>query len=188
MFIYEKNISAMGTFSLRPYSNVDDVKMLHQWVNLDYAKFWMLQGTTVTEVHSAYKDILAEGNTEVYIGCFNGRPVFLLEFYRTLGDPVAKYYDAKGGDYGMHVLVAPADKPLSGFTWNIFVFILEFIFSHNKVERVVVEPDINNKKIHVLNKKAGFSYKEVIEMEHKTAHLAICTRDDFHLAKLAADK
>ncbi len=176
---FEKKIPGLGSFALRLYDNNNDAETLHRWVNLEHAKFWMMQGTSVDEVKSAYSEIIASGNTAVFIGCFNGTPAFLLEFYWAKGDQVANVYQAKDGDYGMHILVAPADKPLPKFTWNVFLYVLDFIFSDDKVKRVVVEPDVNNEKIHVLNRKAGFVYQNVVDMPHKRAHLAFCTRDKF---------
>ncbi|RBP52928.1 RimJ/RimL family protein N-acetyltransferase [Arenicella xantha] len=182
LFVYQKSIPKIGPFSLRPYNNTADVKLIHAWVNAEHAKFWMLQNTSVEQVATEYEKILATQNTQVYIGCFNQAPVFLFEFYNAEHDDLAEYYDAQQGDYGMHILVAPTQTPLPKFTWHVFKFILEFIFSHAQVQRVVVEPDADNSKIHALNLKAGFRYQGVIEMPTKRARLAFCTRDDFRLA------
>ena len=59
---------------------------------------------------------------------------------------------------------------------------MDYFFSLPYVERVVVEPDVNNEKIHVLNKKAGFVYQGEIQLPNKVAALAICTRENYRLA------
>ncbi|GGZ97755.1 siderophore biosynthetic enzyme [Arenicella chitinivorans] len=182
MFVYQKSVPELGQFSLRPYCNTADATLIHAWVNAAHAKFWMLQNTSVEQVAMEYEKILATQNTQVFIGCFDQVPVFLFEFYNAELDDVAEYYEAQQGDYGMHILVAPTQTPLPKFTWHVFKFILEFIFSHAQVQRVVVEPDADNSKIHALNLKAGFCYQGVVEMPTKRAQLAFCSRDDFRSA------
>ena len=92
------------------------------------------------------------------------------------------HYDVQPGDVGMHVLVAPADKRIPGFTWAVFVQIMDFLFSDERVERVVVEPDVSNDAIHPINRRAGFVYHRQIELPGKTAWFATCTRVDYDAA------
>ena len=185
---FRKSVQGLGDFILLPYSNDKHAAELHRWVNMDYARYWMLQNTTVEEVKSAYDEIQASGDIKVYMGFHNEKPAFLLEFYDARAEEVAKHYDVEDGDYGMHILVAPPEQVIANFTWHIFNTIIEFIFSHSYVQRIVVEPDINNGKIHVLNLKAGFRYEKVIGMRKKTACLAFCTRDSFKQTKLIVDR
>ena len=67
----------------------------------------------------------------------------------------------------------------------MFCATLEFFFSDSNVERVVVEPDVRNDKIHVLNKKAGFVYHKEIQLADKKAGLAFCDHLSFKNALIA---
>ncbi|MBN1085541.1 GNAT family N-acetyltransferase [Erwinia aphidicola] len=64
----------------------------------------------------------------------------------------------------------------------MFTVVMDFMFSRPEVQRVVVEPDVNNARIHPLNKRAGFQYQHQIDMGHKTAWLAFCQREDYQQA------
>jgi RimJ/RimL family protein N-acetyltransferase len=59
---------------------------------------------------------------------------------------------------------------------------MDFLFSDAGVERVVVEPDVNNDAIHPINRRAGFVYHRQVELPGKTAWFATCTRADYDAA------
>lgn len=175
--VYETAVSAHGRFRLRRLCLPEDLPVLHDWVSRPYAAYWGLVGRTPDEVEKAYREIMQ--NAEVFLGLRDGEPVFLVECYDPRQDVVGRHYEAQPGDRGMHVLVAPAERPEPGFTWAVFRVVMEFLFSDPTVVRIVVEPDIRNAKIHALNRQAGFRYQRMIALPHKTAHLAFCTRADY---------
>ena len=124
-----------------------------------------------------YAGLIATAHIQPFMGFFNGKPAFLVEFYKAKEDRIGAYYEAGEGDYGFHILMAPVEKRIPDFTFHVFNVIMDFMFSEDKVERLIVEPDARNEKIHVLNKRAGFEYQGVVELPEKTAHLAFCTRE-----------
>jgi len=178
--VFVKTIPGLGVFELRPIDMEMDIPLIHNWVNRDYAVYWEMNGFSVEEVRNTYYNILEK--TQVYIGSFNNNVAFLLECYNPEEDLVGKYYESQKGDKGMHILVAPSEKPIPNFTWTIFTVILDFIFSDGKNQRIVVEPDARNHKIHLLNKRAGFVFQRVLDLPHKQAHLEFCTREDYYKA------
>ncbi|TGD57020.1 GNAT family N-acetyltransferase [Flavobacterium humi] len=178
--VFQKEVLQTGLFELRPIDPETDLELVHQWVNLDYAVYWGMTGFSLEEVKTAYQNILK--HSKVYMGLFNSETAFLLECYNPSEDLIGNYYTVDKGDKGMHILVAPAKTPIKNFTWNVFTVIMDFLFSHADVKRIVVEPDVRNDKIHLLNQKAGFEYQKIIELPHKTAHLAFCTQEHYHNA------
>lgn len=178
--VFVKSIPGLGVFELRPLDMELDIPIIHNWVNRDYAVYWEMNGFSVEEVKNTYYNI--QEKAQVYIGKFNNNVAFLLECYNPEDDIVGKYYESQKGDKGMHILVAPSEKPIPNFTWNIFTVILDFIFSDGKNQRIVVEPDARNHKIHLLNKRAGFVFQRVLDLPHKQAHLEFCTREDYYKA------
>lgn len=178
--VFVKTIPGLGVFELRPLDMELDIPLIHNWVNRDYAVYWEMNGFSVEEVKNTYYNILEKA--QVYIGKFNNNVAFLLECYSPEDDIVGRYYESQKGDKGMHILVAPSEKPIPNFTWNIFTVILDFIFSDGKNQRIVVEPDARNHKIHLLNKRAGFVFQRVLDLPHKQAHLEFCTREDYYKA------
>ena len=57
-----------------------------------------------------------------------------------------------------------------------------FLFERLGAQRVVVEPDARNARIHALNRAMGFAYTKDVAFREKTASLAFCTRADFYAA------
>ena len=174
-----------GPFFLRPLQMEEDIPVIHNWVNREYARYWQMQDSTLEDVRAAYTKITQAKGSSVFMGFYNDQPAFLLECYWVMNDPLGVYYDARTGDYGFHILVAPADQPIHNFTWNVFTAIIDFMLSDPAVERLVVEPDVRNDKIHVLNKRAGFAYQKIIDLPQKQAYLAFCTREQYAAAKKA---
>lgn len=170
----------LGEFVLRPLDLATDLWHIHDWVNQEYARYWMMQHTTPAQVAASYRDILEQG--EVFVGLHDGEPQFLMESYDAAESPLSQHYPAEAGDRGMHVLVAPPMAPRSGFTWAVFCTVMDFLFSDPSIRRIVVEPDVRNDKIHAINRRAGFRYDRVLELPHKRAHLAFCTRADYERA------
>lgn len=163
--------------ALRVFRMPEDVPMIHDWVTREYARYWGMGGASVAEVEKNYRDILE--HAEVYIGLHDGAPAFLMESYDPASDPVGEHYAVEPGDRGMHILVAPPERRIAGFTWQVFMTVMDFLFADPDVRRIVVEPDTNNHKIHALNRRAGFRNARVIELPNKTAYLAFCTREDY---------
>ena len=168
-----------GLLTLRPLNLAQDAPVLHGWMTRPYAHFWGMQNSSVAEVEAFYRDLTAGKPHAALMGEIDGQPRFLIECYPVQDDPLREHYDVQPGDIGMHILLSPAEKPLPGFSWQVFSAVMEYLFSLPDVRRVVVEPDVRNEKIHTLNKRAGFRYQKQVQLTHKTAWLAFCQREDF---------
>lgn len=185
---FSKQVPEVGTFSLRPLRIPQDIPLVQDWVTRDYAKYWGMKGKSVQEVEALYREIVRSGHVRAFLGLHDGKPSFLVECYRPSEDILATFYDADPQDRGMHILIAPAQKRIPGFTWHAFTTVLDYLFSDRNTQRVVVEPDIRNEKIHVLNRRAGFVVEKTIELPDtptlpgKMALLSFCTREAYTAA------
>ncbi|WP_455813606.1 GNAT family N-acetyltransferase [Pseudomonas graminis] len=179
---FEQSLPGIGNIALRPLQLEQDGVLLTRWVNHPQAHFWGMQNTSEQQVHAHYAALVAKQPDSVFIGLYRGEPAFLLERYRATEDLLADYYPARPDDIGMHILVAPTEHKISGFTWAVFQTIMAFIFTDPAVARIVVEPDIRNKKVHRLNQRAGFVEQGALSLPHKTALLAFCTREQHQTA------
>ena len=169
----------LGQIAMRPLDLARDGERIVDWVKRPYARYWNMGAKTPDEIIGFYADLMASPHATAMIGERLGEPAFLTELYDPAHDQVGEHYAVEPGDRGMHVLVAPASKPLPGFTLAVMRTIMGFIFADPAASRVVVEPDIRNDKIHALNLAVGFVYDRPIELREKTAHLAFCTRAQF---------
>lgn len=172
-----------GSFSIKPFDLDKDCEFLHDWVNRDYAIFWGLQNSTLEAVKQEYAQLLARDGYSIYVGYFEKKPAFLLERYDPSLDIISKHYEVQAGDIGIHIIVAPPNlNKVPNFTWHVFMSIMDFVFSNPEVDRILVEPDIRNKKMFALCERVGFRLDKAIELPHKSAQLAFLKRSDyFHI-------
>ena len=171
--------AGVGALSLRPLDLDADVPTLHSWVTQPYARYWGLTEASVADVRAEYRRIEQTLYHHAFLGEHDGRPAFLMERYEPEHDPVGKVYDPAPGDIGMHVLVAPPERRIPGFTGAVFETILDYLFSDPLVDRVVVEPDIRNTKIQALNERMGFRKHSIVDLPDKRSWLSFCTRDQY---------
>lgn len=177
---FKHQAPGMGSFSIRPLSLEQDVAQLHQWLTAPRASFWGMQTCTLQQVQDTYQQQLDSRHSAPFMGLFEGRPCFLLETYDPAHDELGSQYLVQEGDVGMHFLVGPAQgAPLSGFTRAVMGCIQAFLFTAPANKRIVVEPDVNNQKIHPINRDAGFVYHGTVSLSYKTAALAFCDRSAF---------
>ncbi|MCL6486392.1 GNAT family N-acetyltransferase [Janthinobacterium sp. LB2P10] len=179
--LFEKQHARLGSLQIR-LLQAQDIPVLHRWFNLDYARFWGMQGQSLDQVHRFYQQLQTSGHANAYVGIVKDELSFLMESYAPAHDELGQHYPVQAGDRGMHFFVGPAEKPVHGFTQAVLELILEFLFHEPSIQRIVVEPDVRNQKIHALNRKAGFVYQADIELSNKLASLAFCSRADFATA------
>lgn len=178
--VFVKEDPVVGRLWLRPLRLPEDLTVVHAWVSRSYASYWGLVGRSLEQVREAYLEI--GKHATVYLGFRGEAPAFLVERYAPATHEVGQHYEVETGDQGMHLLVAPPDMPLPGFTWAVFKTVMDFLFVDPAVHRVVVEPDVRNEKIRALNRRAGFREQRVLALSNKTAQLAFCTRQQYRAA------
>ncbi|MBT2530998.1 acetyltransferase [Arthrobacter sp. ISL-48] len=174
------------SFTFRCLDARADALLLHSWVTQPYASFWGMLSATIDTVVEEYSKIQASGHHHALLGLDGGVPAFLMEEYLPASSPLAGVYAVQPGDIGMHLLVAPPSggrRP--GYTAAVMDAVLDRLFRKPGVERVVVEPDARNVKIHALNLRLGFQPAGVVGLPDKQALLSICSRSDYLAARAA---
>jgi RimJ/RimL family protein N-acetyltransferase len=164
---------------------------LHAWVTHPRSVFWGMQGASREEVAEEYLRIAAEPDHDAHLGYADGVPAFLAELYDPARSPLAGLVgmpDLEPGDVGMHVLVAPPERPRAGFTRAVFGAVMRLCFADPNVRRVVVEPDVRNERIGRLNAEAGFVVARHLPLSGKTAALSFCTRTAFEQSPLGGSR
>ncbi|NYG55574.1 GNAT family N-acetyltransferase [Nocardioides perillae] len=166
----------------RPVRLPDDVALLHRWVTSPHARFWEMTGATPDDVGREYAAVLATPGSHARLGLLDGEPAFLLETYDPSSHPLAKSFEVRPGDRGMHLLCAPPERHVPGFTRAAITEVLAHCFTDPTVRRVVVEPDVRNVAVHRLNAAVGFEVVGEVALPTKTALLSTCTRAAFEAA------
>ncbi|MEU3848774.1 GNAT family N-acetyltransferase [Streptomyces sp. NPDC029554] len=171
------------TFTFRPLDPLHDAELLHAWVTHPKAAFWMMQDARLEDVERAYMEIAADEHHHAELGLQDGVPAFLMEKYDPAHRELVGLYEPLPGDIGMHFLTPPTDRPVRGFTRSVITAVMEHLFEDPAVERVVVEPDVDNKAVHTLNEAVGFVPEREIQKPEKRALLSFCTRAQFLAAR-----
>ncbi|MCW9017267.1 MAG: GNAT family N-acetyltransferase, partial [Kangiellaceae bacterium] len=181
------HLSEIGVLELRPLNIKSDSITIHQWVTQKYAYYWGMSGYSISHVAEFYQSLLNKTNENALFGLVNGKPSFLLEYYDAEFHPIAEHYKPQSSDKGLHILLAPAENPIKGFSYQVMRFVMNFLFKDAAVNRIVVEPDRQNSKIHKLNRKVGINHVKPIVLGDKEAYLGIVTRQQFELSKILFD-
>lgn len=167
------------TIDIRPVDLRKDLKMLHHWFNLDYAKtFWKMDGP-IRDLEAFYISLIDMEYSHAYIGLVNGEPRFTFEPYWPMKDIVGACYDALPDDYGMHLLVAPAERNVR-YTEQSTEALMHFLFQHNKLGRCIGEADVKADATHKVITRVGFTLQKIIQQPHKLSKLTTCYREDFY--------
>jgi hypothetical protein len=169
----------LGDFGLRPVDPPTDSPLLHEWVTHPKARYWMMQDASVADVLAEQEAIEMSPHHFAYMGLHHYRARFLVEVYDPARSELAGVYDPAAGDVGMHVLTAPAETPIPGFTRGVMTTVMHLLFDGFGAKRVVVEPDTGNEAIHRLNEFVGFRPERAVDLKDKQGLLSFCTRIDF---------
>ncbi|WP_181309817.1 GNAT family N-acetyltransferase [Nocardioides campestrisoli] len=155
-----------------------DLALLHAWVTHPRSVYWQMQEASLDEVAREYAAIADDPHHDAWLGRANGTRQFLVETYDPARHPELRDLpELEPGDVGMHLLVAPTERPVPGFTAAVMREAVSFCLARGP--RVVVEPDVRNHRIAALNAAAGFRVLRHVPLATKTAALSVCTRDDF---------
>lgn len=163
--------------TLEPLDLDHDLGRLHAWVTHPRSAFWQMQDADVADVEREYRLIEESPHHHAWLGRVDGVPAFLAETYDPFHSELAELPEIRGGDLGMHVLVAPTDRPVPGFTRAVFRAVLDHCFADPAVRRVVVEPDARNDKVRALNRAFGFHELRTVTLSTKEAMLSVRSRE-----------
>ena len=171
--------------TLEPLDPDEHLGLLHRWVTHPRAVFWEMRDASVHDVAREYARIRESPHHHAWHGRVEGEPAFLAETYDPAHSELAGLPEVRGGDLGMHLLVAPPEVPVPGFTRRVFRAVMEHCLLDPGVRRVVVEPDVRNERIAALNAEAGFVVARHVRLATKVAALSVCTREGFRSSPLA---
>ena len=169
--------SDIGVLRLRDFDVATDARHAHAWLTHPHAHFWGMGANTPADTRAYFQAIANSDTHRAWLGSHDEVPMFLAECYAPSADVIGDFYDVEDGDIGMHVLIAPPTRRISGFTWAVFSLVVDTVFAETQAQRIVVEPDIQNTGIHRLNARAGFTAQRQINLGDKIALFSTLTRE-----------
>ncbi|MDT0492241.1 GNAT family N-acetyltransferase [Streptomyces griseus] len=176
--VYEQKVEGFGTVRLVPVDPAADAGLLHGWVTEERARFWGMADHTREQVQEIYEFVGSLPTHHAYLALRDGVPAALFQTYEPDADPVGECYDVRPGDFGIHLLIAPAEGEgaVKGYTESLLTAFIGYVFSDPAHLRVVVEPDARNEKAIARMVRVGFELGPEIQKPEKTARLAFLTR------------
>lgn len=163
---------------IKPLCLDRDIQTIHRWVNEPYAhRYWQMQGK-IEELYLHYEKFLDSGIGYSLICFLRDKPMAQVDFYDVTADEIKDLYDARPGDHGIHVLMAPYQKPVPRLSANVVIACISFLFTLS-IDRIIGEPDADNDRANDLVKRVGFRFMKQVQMSYKKANLYCYSREDF---------
>ncbi|ABN62197.1 GNAT family N-acetyltransferase [Shewanella baltica] len=173
-------ITSINGFQFRALDLKQNLPTLQSWFNQEYAQFWGMQGLNLAAIENL---MAATQHKFALMGEWQGKSLFMVELYDPAHDEIGHHYRVAPGDCGMHLIIAPPDgKPISGLSFKVMDAIAQLVLEKLAFNRLVVEPDQLNSKIHRLNSRVGIRYEKAIQLSTKAAFLGFCTAAERQLA------
>jgi len=166
--------------SVRPFCVATDVSILYKWMSQEYAGPLLARAQPPQELEESYASMIASDFAQPFMALVNDVPVCQLDVYKTQQDAISLYYNARPGDYGIQVVLAPL-----AIQQNMILLMrtcLEYFFSFPEVGRIIADIDITSEWDNALFKKAGFRAAEKVQTPYKRSTLYVCTRTSFRQA------
>ncbi len=186
------HVTRVGELTVEPVVPARDAATVRAWLAHPASAFWRMGDLDVGQVREYLAGVAADPHQDAWLGRRDGEPLFLVETYDPARVLLTGVHDARPGDLGMHLLVAPppADPGgrVPGLTDAVMSAVVRFCLADQVdggrgASRVVVEPDVDNVAIAAKNAAAGFRVLREVELtdggDTKRAALSVCTRENF---------
>lgn len=155
-----------------------DARLIHGWVTEERARYWGMTDHSREQVLEVYEYLDSLTTHHAFLVERDGEPVALFQTYEPDADPVGECYDVRPGDFGVHLLIGPANGvPQRGFTGKLLGAFIAYVLADPAHRRIVVEPDARNTKAIERMVRAGFVLGPEIDKPEKRARLAFLSRD-----------
>ncbi|MFF4233672.1 GNAT family N-acetyltransferase [Streptomyces sp. NPDC001820] len=176
--VHEQTVDGFGTVRIVPLDPAADLDLIHRWVTEERARFWGMLGHSREQVHETYEYLDSLTTHHAFLAQRDGEPVALFQTYEPAADPVGDCYEVRSGDFGLHLLIGPADGAMErGFTGGLLKVLIAYALADPGHQRIVVEPDARNVKAIDRMVRAGFELGPEIDKPEKRARLAFLSRD-----------
>lgn len=175
--VYERLVDGFGTVRIVPVDPPRDLDLIYRWVTEERAWFWGMRKHSREYVLEIYEYLDSLTTHHAYLVHRDGRPVALFQTYQPAADPVGEFYEVQPGDFGIHLMMGPADGPQQpGFTGTIMNVLIEYVLADPSVQRIVAEPDARNTKAITRFMRAGFVQGPQIQLPEKPAQMVFLRR------------
>lgn len=178
--IYEEYIPLMKkTVWARKVDIAKDRDTIHRWMHLPHvAPYWNMSWSK-DKIEQYLREAEAREGFDCYLACVADQPIAYFELYQPHADPVGETYDVQQGDLGVHVLIGE-EKYQRRYIIRLSTMMMRLVFNHHpSTQRIIGEPDINNKQIQSVMKFLGFSWMANVQLPDKIGALHSLSKESF---------
>ena len=171
--VFSKDFPAAGyNISLRRFCISTDMQAIYHWA-------WKTS-TAAKLLASSYVYTHESNFARSYMVFLNDTiPVCQVDICRSLQDDICDHYKVSPGDYIVRIIVHLQKKKNRRFYVDVLRCCLEYFFSSTEVERIIIEPDVENERYNDLVIHSGFRFLQRIYQPYKASNLYYCTRESF---------
>lgn len=172
------------SFTIRSLDIKNDLAVLHEWVNAPHAiAYWQMNGST-SMLREVYEKMNETEYAHSFIGCLDGLPVCQVDAYAPNDDVLGKHYTFTDNDIGIHMLLGERNLSIHNLSTQILAAFMQWIFDANEINRIVAEPDHQNRAANWLLRRSHFEYLGRLDLPEKTACLYSITREGFRIINI----
>ncbi len=177
--VHAEELEGWGSLRIVPLVPTEDLDLIYEWVTQPRARFWGMTEHSREDVLEIYEFLDSLDTHHAFLVLLDGEPMALFQTYEPLHDPVGEAYPAREEDIGMHLLLAPATRPVPHFTPRLGASLIRYMFSVPGKDRIIVEPDARNAKALRRLEATCFELGPVVQLAEKEAQLGFLTREGF---------
>ncbi|MCR9141601.1 MAG: acetyltransferase [bacterium] len=176
---FEEYSMAKRTFWTRPVDAEYDQALVHSFMNREHVVPYWRMDWPLPGIRKYLEDAIARPGFEPYMAYMDDEAFGYFETYDPARDRIKDFYEPRPTDIGLHILIGE-EKYLKKFIIRLSITLMRVIFERwPECERIVGEPDENNKAVLGLMKFLGFRFEHKITFPEKTADLLTLSRSDF---------
>jgi aminoglycoside 6'-N-acetyltransferase len=146
---------------------MDDLEMMHRWLNAPHVVKWWGAGPTMESVVEKYRARI-EGSepTRPFLVLYGGVPIGYIQSYRMSSYPV--YEQAVGADpdaAGVDLFIGVEEYLNRGIgTALLAEFVRSVVFSESGIESCYIGPAVGNRAAIRAYEKVGFRYIKTVQV------------------------
>ncbi|WIB15248.1 GNAT family N-acetyltransferase [Curtobacterium sp. MCPF17_050] len=164
-----------GLLSVVPVDPERDATRVQSWLAAPPSSWWGMQHADVDGVRTYLTAVQADPAQDGWLVLRDGVPCAYAETYDPATVLLVDVWDARPGDVGMHLLVAP--PPVAGRVHGLTSAVMRAVVEHCRdalgARRVVVEPDVRNTAVQAKNAEVGFRALREVDLDGKRALLSV---------------
>lgn len=178
--IYSEHYAIAGrTMWVRPVDAEHDQEIVRVWMNREHVIPYWNMAWPLEKIRKYLDDALHRPGFDPFLAYMDDEPFAYFEAYDPGRDRIRDHYETRPDDVGLHILIGE-EKYLKRFIIRMSISLMRLVFGRwPACERVVGEPDENNKQVLGLMRFLGFQFSHKIQFPEKTADFLTLTKRDF---------